>query len=162
MANKFTWAIVYVPVFKKPFCKILIQSGSFLDTIADRGLKERERFVERQEKLLDRSVNIRIYMLCGDTFFAHVSDIVELLNEYFLYLRTVINDKMTMSGAYTLCKSIFPPETPPASKPDVGIHALFSLHEIKYLTKSPAPTLSQYPIRLLPHKVMMEDVMRYN
>ncbi len=155
---EYTWAVIFVVgCLDEPFVKIPVVRDTVLAAQAVVGLTHEDRFVNCNGTIAN---NVRgqykLYMLCGPEYFAHVDNIVDIVNWFYKYLRTEVDAAMDRETAYALCTSIFPAMT----VKDRALHVLLTPFEIRLLTKSKEPVSAIKPIRFEPHPIMDKDVVR--
>ncbi len=158
-SKEYTWAVLYlIGCAESPFVKAPVVADTFLAAQAIVGLSDTDRFVNCNGSVAhDVHAQYKPFMFCGPEYFAHLSNIVDLTNWFYNYVRTVVDPNMGRETAYALCTSIFPAMT----RKDSALHVLLSRDEVKYLMNSPKPVTDIEPIRFNPHEVMEETVVKY-
>ncbi len=157
----YPWAIVYIEAcVDAPFVKVPVFTKSPLRRHASDGLTDLTRFNDYEEHLIAGDapdpIKFKVFMLCGEDFFAHATDITDLSNAFFYYLRAEVDPSMARETAYAMCTAVFPP----TSLTETGIHALLTLSEVKYITKDPKPLNDIAAIRLYPHLPMHDAIVK--
>ncbi len=154
-STEYTWAVLYlIGCSEDPFIKAPIVSDTVLAAQAVVGLTDNKRFINYNGSVAHGvRAQYKLFMLCGSDFFGHISNIVELANWFYSYVRTVIDPQMDRETAFALCTSILPPMT----QKDTVLDVLLSPDEVKHMLNSPDRTA----ISFQPHPIMEMDIVKY-
>ncbi len=157
--HDFEWAIIYLPTLASdPFIKVPIPLESCLAGQAAVGIDT--TYGSRMQTYSGTIANnvfstYKILMICHDSFFRHMDNMVDLANAFYRYCFSKIDPSMSRDTAFALTSSLFPAET----KRDWAIHVLLSPQEVKDLMKDPRPAREIFPVILNPIDPPEESVV---
>ncbi len=157
-SSEYTWAVIYIiGCSTDPFAKAPIVPDTVLAAQAVVGLTQEKRMVNYNGTVANGVIaQYKVYMFCGPEFFPHVSEIVDILNWFYGYLRSDVDPFMSRETAYAMCTSVFPAKTDRSR----ALRALLSPLEVKEMTRSNADMSAMEPIRFGPHPIMEDEIIR--